>query len=144
MRPACMLDAVHIAERMREADRREVMASHGLSPLAAACSSVQASLDPMAALVDGEVMAIFGVAENGNVATPWLLGADGVEQYHFAFLRLSRGWIKDMRSRYALMRNWVDARNEVSIRWLRWLGFEIQKPEPYGIEGRPFHPFEMR
>lgn len=45
---------------------------------------------------------------------------------------------------FALLTNYVDARNAVSIRWLRWLGFEIEPAAPFGIHGLPFHRFSMR
>ena len=38
----------------------------------------------------------------------------------------------------------VDARNARAIRWLRWLGFRIHPAEAHGIQGLPFHRFEMR
>ncbi len=42
------------------------------------------------------------------------------------------------------LQNYVDARNEISIRWLKWLGFRFDpKPVPYGIWGLPFLRFQM-
>ena len=49
-----------------------------------------------------------------------------------------------MLATYPLLRNYVDERNTMAIRWLEWLGFEILPVEPFGVEGLPFHPFEMR
>ena len=31
----------------------------------------------------------------------------------------------------------------LSIRWLAWLGFAIDPPQPYGFLGLPFHRFHM-
>lgn len=144
LRAASIVDAVALAPRMREADRNEVAASHGLSPIGALVNSVVASREPMAALADGEVMALFGICECRDFAMPWLMGATGIERFHVPFLRRSRAWVQEAHRRYPLLMNWVDARNKASIRWLGWLGFTIYDPEPYGLEGRPFHRFEMR
>ena len=38
----------------------------------------------------------------------------------------------------------VDADNDVSIAWLKWLGFAFEdEPMPYGILQRPFLKFSM-
>jgi len=144
IRPTRILDVPALADRVRSADRDEIMASHGLSPLAGLMLAVHASEGPRTALVDGEVMAIFGVAPDDAGAQPWLIGAEGIELFHVPFLRRSRAWVREAKARHGLLKNWVDARNTVSIRWLGWLGFEIGEAQPHGFCRLPFHPFEMR
>ena len=46
-----------------------------------------------------------------------------------------------MLREFPVLRNVVDARNTVSIRWLVWLGFTIGTPQPMGVRGLPFIPF---
>jgi hypothetical protein len=48
-----------------------------------------------------------------------------------------------MRAAYPQLENHVDARNRRALRWLGWLGFTIEAPAPWGVEGRPFHRFWM-
>jgi len=45
---------------------------------------------------------------------------------------------------YSHLENWVDARNTKAINWLRWLGFTVHDPVPFGVAGLPFHRFDMR
>jgi hypothetical protein len=45
-------------------------------------------------------------------------------------------------SRYDQLFNYVDARNLRSIAWLQHIGFQVFEPQPYGLEGLPFHRFE--
>jgi hypothetical protein len=48
-----------------------------------------------------------------------------------------------MLADYPVLRNYVDQRNTVSIRWLRWLGFRMGEPAVMGAARVPFVPFEM-
>lgn len=140
-------DIQKLSVTMRECDKQEVHASSGLGVLEALQKSVEWSPGAQAGLVDGDLVAIFGTApacDVGDIGVPWLLGAKNVSQHAMPFLRLSRKYIQYVEKDYSLLTNFVDARNTVSIAWLRWLGFEIFDAEPYGPFGLPFHRFEKR
>ncbi|WP_183736332.1 hypothetical protein [Rhizobium sp. BK275] len=133
-----------IAARMRTADREEVFAASGRSPLSALSFSYRHSSLAWTALFDGRPEVMWGVGDINiltGIGAPWLLGTDAVEENFRAFLRISRDWPAQLLSRYRLIRNFVDARNMVSLRWLEWLGFRLF--EPVEINGHPFHLFEM-
>ena len=137
--------ARYIGENMRAADRQEVWASSHALPDAATMESFRRSLECWTGVVDGEPICIFGVAPVSLVtgyAAPWMLGTDQLERNAVKFLRGSKevvaGWKRDYRHLF----NYVDARNKTSIRWLKWLGFELEEPAPYGAEKLPFHRFE--
>ena len=66
-----------------------------------------------------------------------------IERHQRAFLRRNREYVRQMQAAFPTLRNMVDARNEVSIRWLRWLGFTIEPAIRWGAAGMPFHPFWM-
>jgi hypothetical protein len=59
-------------------------------------------------------------------------------------LEHSRETIHLLRRVYGPLENWVDARNRLAIRWLRWCGFEIEAPAPYGPHELPFCRFSMK
>lgn len=130
---------------MRQADRDEVFASSGKTPLEALKYSFEKSSFVMTALVDGRAEVMFGAAEinilNG-IAAPWLLGTKAVEVHQVAFLRHSVEWRKKLCERYTVLRNFVDDRNKVSIRWLKWLGFRLL--DPVEMNGHQFRLFELR
>jgi len=131
-----------VIPRLREADREEIRAMTGIDPKLAVALSVAASDPGWAAELDGRVEAVFGVGPvNGSLGRPWLVGTDEIEKHPVLFYRMSRGIVADMRARYEQLVNWVDARNELSIKWLRWLGFHIEGPEPAGVNGELFHRF---
>lgn len=136
-----------IAERMRQADRDEVMASGGKAPAEALSGSLAKSSQAWTALVNGRPEVMFGVGDL-NILTrtgcPWLLGTDAVGEHYRLFLRQSVMWREQLLGRYEVLRNAVDDRNEVSKRWLRWMGFTLYEPMPLGVNGEPFRLFEMR
>lgn len=137
-------DIVWVARHMREADAQEVRASHDNDPLDALKYAVYGSEEAYTAFIDDEPVAIFGVA-GGSVMTPfvspWMLGTTKLEKHKKEILRESREVMRAWRSEYTRMENFVDARNKVSVRWLKWLGFSIQDAEPYGPFDMPFHRF---
>jgi hypothetical protein len=131
--------------RMRDADRREVMAASGRMPEVALLESVRVSTECWAGMIDDRPIAIFGVGPlnilNG-IGSPWMLGSDELVSHSFYLLRMSRPYIERMHRMYPVLFNLVDDRNVVSQRWLRWLGFRLYDPIAYGPFGVKFRPFE--
>lgn len=139
--------ATHVAAHMRMADRDEVWASGRLTPGEAVARSIAATELPLAGLVDGVPACVFGIARRALLSdegTPWLLGTDAIARHGRRFLRENRRVLPALAAPFALLVNHVDARNAISIRWLGWLGFEIEPAAPFGIHGLPFHRFSMR
>jgi len=144
--PATPTQAAALAPRLRRADADEVWAAARLTPEEAPRQSLALSLRAWAGLADDEVMCLFGLAPLSLLTgwgAPWLLGADGLERHANAFLRRNRAMVADMRALCPRLENRVDARNAVSIRWLRWLGFTLHPATPWGPDGLPFHRFTM-
>jgi len=135
-----------IAANMRAADAQEVWAASRESPLAALEDSYQKSSFAYTGLVGGEPVGMFGVGDVNilaGVGAPWLLGTDGMMKIpKRLFLERSRLMVEGWRARYRLLSNYVDGRNTVSIRWLKWLGFEFR--EDVVMNGVKFYRFEMR
>lgn len=134
-----------IARRMRQADRDEVMASGGFTPGQALAKSLRKSSMAWTVLIDGQPEVMFGVGDLNilaGVGAAWLLGTDAVERHYISFLRGSKEWRGKLLGRYTVLRNFVDVRNTVSIRWLQWLGAEFS--DPIELRGSAFRMFELR
>lgn len=145
--PAGMHHVAPIAARMRPADVAEVKAISGRSPHDALMFSLRRSAVSWTALFDGRPEVMFGIGDLNilaRVGSPWLLGTDVVETEYRQFLRASRDWSEQLFADYDLLRNFVDDRNEVSKRWLKWLGFTLLDPMPIGRNGEAFRLFELR
>lgn len=134
-----------IAAVMRQADRDEIAASSGRSPLSALSYSLRNSSEAWTVLIDGRPEMMFGVGDLNilaGVGSPWLLGSDAVWRHRREFVRRSRWWIDHMLERYGVLRNAVDCRNTASIRWLKWMGCDFSRP--ILLRGHEFVIFEMR
>lgn len=145
--PADVAHLLPIAKGMREADRIEIDASGGLEPYQALKEGLDSSSRCWTALVNGKPCVMFGVVPFsvlGGVGSPWLLGTDDATLVKKQFLLQGRKLIPEMLRLYPTLINLVDARNSMSIRWLKWLGFDVKDPIPYGQNSELFHPFEMR
>lgn len=134
-----------IAAVMRQADRDEVEAATGKDVLPVLAASFRRSSICMVALVDGKPEVMFGAGDLSiltGLGAPWLLGSDAIERHRREFLRMSVYWRSQLLERYSTLRNMVDCRNTVAIRWLRWLGFGFS--EPFKHRGHDFMMFELR
>jgi hypothetical protein len=134
-----------VARRMRQADRDEVFASSRKSPREALEFSLSKSAEAWTVTVNGRPEVMFGVGDLNilaGVGAPWLLGTEAFEKHSVAMLRGSKKWTRQLFGRYSILRNFVDARNTASLRYLRWLGFKLFDPVEMG--GHEFHLFELR
>jgi len=143
VRPAYPADADALAPRLRPADLRELDAALALPPATVLQHGVRAS-NPCQAIVHHEsVLGLFGVvpsARNPEVGAVWLLGSEEFASRPLFIARWSKVWIAKLHERYRVLGNYVDARNEVHIRWLRWCGFAfVRKIERFGVQGIPFY-----
>lgn len=147
-RPATVADCVSLAPRLRAADAAEAEAVTGIPPEYAL--KIALSPETMVAEVNGSPEMIFACtpsredADDVSVGTPWMLGTPVVTspEWRRAFLRASRIAVEEWQARYALLHNYIDARNSLHIRWLRSLNFHfIARHDRHGPLGLPFLEF---
>ena len=133
-----------IAADMREADRREVWASHRHSPAEALEHSLSRSELAWTCLVSGVPAFMWGVCRLGSLISfkgaPWLLGTPAITGVSREFLRQSPAYVARMQARFPRLENYVHAENRLSVRWLKWCGF-ILDDAPEVINGEPFFLF---
>jgi hypothetical protein len=132
---------------MRCSDRAEIWASYNAMPLPALETSVEMSSLAWTIRRGETVLGIFGVGEDlsdPDRGSPWLLATPQLEESGVTFLKQSKACIDVMLDRHSFLENWVDQRNLTSIKWLKWCGFHVCEPAPFGVEQRMFCRFEMR
>ena len=135
-------DVEWVASHLREADLEEVKASTGRSPLETLTLGVDGSIIHESILADSDKpIAIFGVVETApNTAAVWMLGTKEIETHAKPWLRQSKKAMSELNEKYELLYSYVDARNTLHIRWLKWVGYSfIAKHENYGYEQRLFY-----
>lgn len=133
-----------IAANMRDADRIEVWVSHRHAPAQALASSLKRSEMAWTCLVDGVPAFMWGVARLGSLisrkGSPWLLGTPAIHRTSREFLRQCPAYVERMQARFPRLENFVHARNRLSVRWLRWLGFTVEAAATV-INDEPFFLF---
>jgi len=147
VRPSLLSDVSVVAENMRKEDVDEVKAHTGGCPKGSLLYAYFMS-KPCLTVISrhGHLMAMGGVVPEGeNIGRIWLLGCqsmfdDSIDKRWF--LRKSKEKLAEMQSLYPLLFNMVDARNEVHVNWIRWLGFTfIKKHLEWGPEQMMFYEF---
>lgn len=139
-----MDDAAVMAPRLRSVDVEEIKASSGANPLESLSRAVIISDHCRTGLANGEIVLMFGTVRHcllGDNASIWMLATDALAQHSTKFLRECTNEIVSISKDYGIIENWCDARNGVTLRWLKWLGFTIEPQKPYGIYQMPFHHF---
>jgi hypothetical protein len=132
-------DFPFIAEHMRSADREEIEAASGHTPLQALDASFARSLIAFTAKIDGEPVAVFGVGDHdecGGIGIPWMLSTSAIEKQAVQAARLTRRYVKMFDKFYPILFNCVGEWNLLSRRWLRWSGF--QEEGFCCFSGKPF------
>lgn len=94
----------------------------------------------------GYPMGMWGVIrESETSGRIWMLGCQSMlddKRDKRTFLRQSKLELIKVLEQYPVLFNVVDARNEIHVRWLQWMGFTfIQKHPEWGPEGRLFYEF---
>ena len=135
-----------IAANMREADRREVWASHRHTPQEALAFALQRSELAWTCVVDGLPAFMWGAARTGSFlrhsGAPWLLGTPAILKVRHDFLRYCPHFIAVMQGAFPCLENYVHAGNRLSIRWLKHLGFTVNEEMPELMNNEDFFHFQ--
>lgn len=122
---------------VRQADIDELRAL-GATPEQCLRLGLQHSARATTVFLHGEPAGVVGIIDYRDYRLPWAVFTTAIDRHPLPFLRGGRAW---MRGVSGLLLNYVDARNTMTIRWLKWLGFTIDDPIPYGVNGEPFSRF---
>jgi hypothetical protein len=142
-------DALHIAPLLRQADRNELVAYGGYPPEICLPDYVADSKYAYAVYKEAcpvlEPLCLFGLQEHPedpSIGVPWMVGTDLLTREPITFLRKAPWFIEQFNSLYPLLANFVDARNELHVRWLKAMGFTFTDLIPmFGVAQLPFWRF---
>lgn len=144
-RPARYTDVAAVADDIRPADRNEIWAAGGVSPLEALHEGFWGSLAPVVGSTeDGTPVCMGGVCATAEpeIGCIWMLATNEIAKHPISFLRRSRELVDQWNREFPILTNVVDERNALHIKWLRWLGFTFIRRHPaFGHERRPFLEF---
>ena len=131
--------------QLRAGDAAEVSAA-GATQSRALWRSYRKSIISRAALVDGEMAAIWGVAgcPLGTVGATWLLTTPTVEKAKIAFIREARLEVAWMLEIFPELRGICDARYGRALRLLTAHGFKVGSMVEVGDDRVPFMEYSAR
>ena len=133
VRAATMEDVKFLGSRLRHEDEREVKASLYPNGAIALAEGLEISEECYVALRPdtGEPAVMFGVVRGavGYWSTVWLMGTEDIRTYWKVFAQGSKECVAYLSEKYGAIGNWVDVRNTVHVRWLKWCGFTKRTTE---------------
>lgn len=148
IREATEEDARWFAPRLRQGDYDEFRAARAEPILGQLLDCLARSRGASFVAVSDAFgpICLFGFAPHGllsDKAAPWAVGTPDLTRRGRALNRFGKWYCARTLEMFPVLENYVDVRNTASIRWLQGLGFQFDRPEPYGVEKRPFMRFWM-
>lgn len=143
---ATLAHAKDLGRRLRQADQDEVMAACGMTGEDALILAVAHAKRADAWFKGDRLIAISGISGtliDQSVGVIWMLGSDEIDRLPKLLMKGQRQYVRDLLKGHDMLLNFVDNRNIKAHRWLRWLGFQVGEPKPFGAAGLPFRPFYL-
>lgn len=146
LRPVSAEECADIAMLARQSDIDEIESGLGIRIEQALIDGIRYSRKVQKIVVDDKVLAVVGdscYSVLGSIGVPWMITTIHTDSHKRAFLEVCPGLVDDMLTRHSHLLNYVDDENQAAVRWLKWLGFEMGEPEPYGGHGHLFRKFTL-
>lgn len=138
------------AKPFRRVDVRECGAHSGRTPQESVRIGFEKSVMCWVITLNESPIGAIGVVRNGALVNgtgiPWLLGTKELglnSAVKRAWIKRSSEFLDLMFTVFSKLENMEDLRNKVSLRWLKWLGFTLDEPKPYGKRKLLFVRFSM-
>lgn len=131
---------------LKESDVQEIWNSHNHSPKDALRISLKESVKCFTILDNGEAIALFGICPYtliGSKASIWMLSSSKLKKRAYRLVKYTKMFLGIFLELFPYLENWVSVDNKDSLDWLRRAGAKIEKPIPYGIEGKMFCHFSF-
>lgn len=118
-----------VADDLRPDDAEEIRHAVGLwmKPGVALDDQRMRHEGTMAALLDGEAVAIFGCFLRDGKGVPWLIGSRRLDKYPLKLTRAARTVTRRWKEAYGVLENVVWAESK-AVAWLELVGFALYPP----------------
>ena len=137
-------DMREIARMMRAEDRRELVGMVGDNIEGETLFCLEASECAYICKLDGVPLAAFGVVRESpfeNIGVIWMLATTETAKHKIYTGKKTREGIKAFLKDWDYLYNYVDAGNDGTIKWLKWIGAKVYPAAPYGLYGNLYHKF---
>ena len=139
---ALQRDAVNLAPRLRAIDNLEVKCTGSTPEVSLLRSFSLPNTKVLSGIADKEIIFMCGVCDSTDdpdIGVIWMLASPSIHNHSRDILRLSKPTIDDLSKPYKAVYNYVHKDNKISIRWLEWCGFTVDKTNAYEIGGEDFY-----
>ena len=125
-RVSTLEDMSYLSKSLRYEDKREVEALGHTPEKALALGFGSSSICRSIIDKHGTPVGVYGVIPlSDKIGQIWMLGSPGLIKIKTAFLKQSRSEVEGMNSMYPHLCNFIDSRNDIHLKWIRWCGFKI-------------------
>lgn len=139
---------IGVADSLRKIDRKECFLATGQPQASVTLIESVRNSSYCRAAWDHEAglpLALFGVTTVPSapaIGIPWMVGTVYLKDYRKDIIRIGPEMVEKFQEDHSLLVNFCLPENEVSIRWLKRLGFQFEdEPQPYGYFDHPFIKF---
>lgn len=132
---------------LSEENEREAQASSGITADEALQKAFKGSNICYMGLSNNKPFICFGVIPYSVLSTTgvfWLMHTKDITKRRITVLRKSLVYINKMLSKFDMLENWVYHKNVLTIKWIKWCGFELEKLKPHGVKKELFHKFWIK
>jgi hypothetical protein len=142
VREASIFDCGKLAKVMRKEDQQELWFASRSTPLKSLFNGYQGNRCWTGVNTNEEIFMMFGVSRKDEfTGVPWMLASDDLKNVRRTFIKECGSYVEQMFEGYDVLTNHVWSKNEVHIKWLKWLGFKFLPAKPMGIDGELFYEF---
>lgn len=139
--PTTIKHIVELAHTMRQEDRDEIWHLARLNSEQSLKLSYEVSSHVRTVTLNKRVVCIFGMAGEGTTGYPWMLASPLLTKIRKTFLRQCREQLAEISGGRERLMNVAWSKNTEHIRWLKWLGFQLDEPIPLGPDRELYIPF---
>lgn len=126
-------DLKYILSNLREQDEHELRLIHGQDWFKQSWNIWKNLKGCRIAYKDnGTPVAIFGVLPQKNVGIVGFLSTTDIEKEQRSFLMQGKKWIESFENEFEVLKNYVYSSNIKAIKWLKWLGFDVEENRGIG------------
>ena len=120
-------DCKELADNLRKPDFDEVVIVTKEEPIKPITRGFRISKYCKSVVKDGNLIAMYGLAptEFNKGGSPFLLGTNRFLEIRIPCARQSKKRVEEMQNLYPILWNFIDSRNEIHLRWIKWCGFKI-------------------
>lgn len=133
-------DVLYILEHLRADDLEEVKAIHGENWKEKVFSDImKTDFDVLMGISkDGDIPVCMGGAwqidkDDKGIGVVWMLCTDEVVNHKICLLRELKKEFKKYDKTFWFLYNMIYYKNEFAKNWLKWIGFEFDKPKPQNL-----------